>query len=71
MPREKQSQPSPRALRWIGHSDVFVDGVPQSDLKVVDKPQAADEVSAGKAEELIATGLYAELRNEAAPQQEG
>lgn len=48
------------ALKFVGRSDYFVAGVPQSDLKVVAEPQAQDEVTADKAAELVATGLYAD-----------
>jgi hypothetical protein len=47
-------------LAFVGRSDYFVAGVPQSDLKVTAEPMAPDEVTAEQAAELVATGLYAE-----------
>jgi len=62
---ETGTSPAPTHLRFTGRSDYFVAGVPQSNLKVVDEPQAADEVSAGKAAELVATSLYEAMSAEA------
>jgi len=61
---ETETSPAPTHLRFVGHSDYFIAGAPQSNLKVLDEPQAADEVSAGKAVELMATGLYVEMSAE-------
>jgi hypothetical protein len=49
---------APNSLRFVGRADLFLNGVPQSDLKIVEEPSAPDEVSLERAKELVASGLY-------------
>lgn len=48
----------PRLLRFIGSADDFIDGVPQAPLEVVAEPMHPQQITAARAEELIASGLY-------------
>lgn len=58
-PEKKPAAPeSPAALKFVGHADVFVDGVPQTALEVVDEPTAVHQVSPKLALALLKTGLY-------------